>query len=583
MISRMRIGRDVERARHGLLPRWVRGYRRAWLRTDVVAGLVVAVTLVPQVMAYAAIAGMPPVTGLYAALAGLVAYALFGSSSHLHVGPVATVALLSAAALGTLAPGGGQAYVAFAGVLAVCVGALHVLLRVARFAWVVSLLSQPVITGYIAAAGLIIGVNQVSDLLGLGARRPTGFTAALAEVVRHLPDVHPVTATIGLVSLALLLAGRRFLPRVPWPLAVAAVATALTALLGLAGRGVAVVGDVPAGLPRVSIELPPFETLGTVALLALPIAVIAYAESIAIAKAAAARTRERLDPGRELVAYGSANAASGLLGGFPISGSFTRTAINLDAGARSQLSGVVAAGVVALVLLVLTGAFFHLPQAVLAAIVLVAVKGLVDVRAARQTWRVSRREGAALATTLAGTLVLGVQVGLAVGLAANLLLYVHRRTRPHLVELGRVLGTRTYRDAARYPTVRDPDIVLVRLGAALEFLNVNDVLARLLALAADRPELRAIVLDGSSLNAVDVTGIVTLEALAADLDEAGVGLHIATVRGPVHAAMVRAGVWPALAHRCHPDIAGALSAAGVPDDAPIRAPSPDECTPAGFV
>lgn len=208
--------------------------------------------------------------------------------------------------------------------------------------------------------------------------------------------------------------------------------TAVTAAFDLSRRGVAVVGDVPAGLPGFSLTPPATGNLGTVVPLTLPIAVITYAESIAIAKAAAARTRERLGPGRELVAYGTANAASGLLGGFPVSGSFTRTAINLDAGARTQLSGLMAAGVIALVLQLLTGLFFHLPRAVLAAIVLVAVLGLVDVRAARRTWQVSRREGAALAITLVAMLGLGVQVGLAIGVAANLLLYVHQRPRPHL-------------------------------------------------------------------------------------------------------------------------------------------------------
>ncbi len=576
------------RARATLLtrvaPRWAVGYDRSWLRDDLLAGGTVAVMLIPQAMAYAALAGVPPVAGLYAALVALVVYAAVGTSSHLSFGPVAIVSLLTAAVIEPLAAGDPGRALALAGLLALLVGAIHLLLGLLRAGAVVTLISHPVIVGFTAAAALVIGLSQVRDLLGVDAPRTDRVVDAVRIAIEAFPATHLLTAAIAGLAIAGLVLGKRLAPRFPTALTISALAVVATVVFGLEGRGVAIVGEIPAGPPRPALAGLHLDDVVPLLAPAAIIALISYAESISIARAIAARTRERLDANRELIASGVANLAVGGTGGHPVAGSFTRTAVTHDAGARTQLAGLVAAGIVLLTITLLTSVLEPLPRAILAAIVILAVVGLIDVRGAVRTFRIDRRDGVVLVTTFAATLLLGVELGLLIGVAANLVIHVAGGMRPALVELGRVVGTRTYRNVARFPAITDQNGAILRLDGPLDFLSVTHVTRTLREISAQRPQLRWLILDASACTDLDSTGVHELHALQEDLAEADVELHLTTVRGPLRDVIDRAGLWSALIEgTTHPDIATALDRLGVPEDAPVRVPGDDEEAPHGLL
>jgi sulfate permease, SulP family len=566
--------------RAGLLPDWVAGYERAWLRDDAMAGGTLAVVLIPQAMAYAVLAGVPAITGLYAAAAALLAYALLGSSSQLSFGPFALVSLLTAAAIEPLAGGDAARAVALAGALALMVAALHLVMGMLRVGAIINLISHPVVVGFTSAAGLIIALTQVRDLLGVDVERTDRFVRGVIAAVPAVADAHGPTVVVAVLALAALVVGRRYLRRLPMPLLVTVGAIVASVALDLEAAGVAVVGDVPAGLPRPT--LPDIALSDARAMLgpAAVLALVAYAGNVSIAKTVAARTRERVAPNRELLASSAANAASGVAGGFPVAGSLSRTAVVHEAGGRTQLAGVVAAAVLLVTLALLTGVFEPLPRAVLAAIVVMAVVGLVDVRAAASTFQVDRLDGAVLLATFAATLTLGVELGLLIGVTVNLGGHLARGMRPSIIELGRVQGTRAYRNVERYPTVTDERGAILRLDGPLNFLSVQEVTGRLRSLAATRAQLEWLLLDASGLTGMDSTGVQALRSLQQDLAEAGVALHLATVRGRQRDVISRAGLWSELIEGTgHADIADALAVIGLPDDAPLRRPAPFEVPP----
>ena len=566
--------------RSGLLPAWLSGYRRVWLRDDALAGGTLAVVLIPQAMAYAVLAGVPAITGLYAAVAALLVYACVGGSSQLSFGPFALVSLLTAAAIEPLAGRDPARAVALAGALALMVAALHLVMGLLRAGAVINLISHPVVVGFTSAAGLIIALTQVGDLLGVDVERTDRFVEGVMAAAPAVADGHGPTVAVAVLALAALVVGRRYLLRVPMPLLVTVAAIVAAVVLDLEAAGVAVVGEVPAGLPRPG--LPDIALSDVRAMLgpATVLALVAYAGNVSIAKTVAARTRERVAPNRELLASSAANAASGVAGGFPVAGSLSRTAVVHEAGGRTQLAGVVAAAVLLVTLVLFTGVVESLPRAVLAAIVIMAVVGLIDVRAVAATFRVDRLDGAVLLATFVATLVLGVELGLLVGVTVNLGGHLARGMRPSIIELGRVQGTMSYRNVERYPTVTDERGAILRLDGPLNFLSVEEVTARLRSLVATRPELDWLLLDASGLTGMDSTGVHALRSLQQDLAEAGVALHLATVRGRQRDVISRAGLWAELIEgTCHADIADALAAIGLPDDALLRSPAPYEVPP----
>jgi len=556
---------------------WFCSYDLETFRDDFKAGIVVAVMLVPQGMAYAALAGLPPIAGLYASVVPLVVYALLGTSGQLAVGPVAVVSLLTASGLAPLAQGDPARYVALAGTLALLVGVIQIALGALRMGALTNLLSHPMLTGFTAAAALIIGLSQIRPLLGLTLPRSESFPTGVADVVRNLGEVHGLTVAVGTAGVLLLVAGRRMLPRFPTALVVVAASIAVVAGLGLADQGVAVIGDVPRRLPGIVVPDLSWAAISDLLPMALTVAVIGYTEGISIAKAMAAKTRQEISPNQEFVAVGAANVAAGLFQAFPVAGGFSRTAVNYQAGARTGMATLVTAATVAVSVLLLTPLFFDLPQAILAAIIVVAVAGLVDVGTARHIFRVRFTDGIAMAATFLATLFLGIELGIVVGVLVSLGLFVYKSATPHIAELGRVTGTTTYRNVARYETITDPAVAIVRLDGPLYFANTNFLRDRLLAMVAARPDLRRIILDASAVSDLDGSADHGLVEVLGHLADANIDTHLATVRGPVRSAMGRSGTlnWIGL-DKIHADIPAALEAAGVPAISPIFTPQRNE-------
>jgi sulfate permease, SulP family len=548
---------------------WLARYDRRYLGSDLVAGATVAVMLIPQAMAYALLAGVPPIVGLYAATLPLVLYALFGSSRHLAVGPVAIVALLTFSGASRVATPGSAEFVTAAALLALLVGVLQLGLGLLRAGFIANFLSHAVISGFVSAAAIVIALSQLGTLLGLSLDATRGPLPLLAQVPAALLQVHPPTAALGIASLALLLALRRLAPRFPGTLAVVVVATTLTFLGGLDDRGVRVLGDLPRGLP--GFALPPLDAglLGALLPAALTIAFVGFMESIAIASALARKERYALDANRELRGLGLANLGAAALGSIPVTGGIARTAVNYAAGARTPLASLVTAGLVLLVLALFTPLFRPLPLTVLAAIVIAAVVHFVDVREARRLFALKPVDGVTLLVTFVVTLVVGIEQGILAGVAFSLAVFVARSASPHTAELGYLPELGAYRNVARFPQARTyPGTLILRIDASLYFANMAFLTSRLEREVAGRPDLHTIVLDFSGVNDIDAVALGTFGELLASFSERGIDVHVAAMKGPVRDLVQRAG-WPRrFGDRIdHLSVAHAVEALGLDADA----------------
>ena len=563
------------------LPGWLRRYPSAALPQDLTAGLVVTVMLVPQSLAYAMLAGMPPVTGLYASVLPLLVYALFGSSMTLAVGPVAVTSLMTAAALAPLASAGSPAYVDAALALALLAGAALALAGLLRLGFLAQLLSRPVISGFTSGAGLLILVGQLGPLLGVhvaGGAVPAQLRALLAG----LGGLHPATAALGLGALALLwlakYRGEILLRR--WgmresrgaiairlaPMLVVLLAVALVAWLDLDRAGVAVVGPIAAGLPALAgrgLAAVPWTQLLLPALL---IGLISFIGSLSMAQSLAIRRHQRVDANAELRGLGAANIASGLSGAFPISGGFARSVVNFAAGAQTPLAGVVSALLMAVLLFAGTGLFERLPLAVLAATIIAALASLVDVPELRRAWRYDRSDAAALLATAAGVVLLGVERGILLGIGLSLLTLLWRASHPHIAEIGRLAGTEHFRNVERHRVETLPRALALRVDEHLFFGNVAALEQRIWRELARRPQLTDVLLVLSSVGHVDATAMETLRELNADLLRRGLRLHLAEVRGPVLDALRRSPLPAELSGQIHLSVHRAFVELAGPSD-----------------
>lgn len=526
---------------------WVLHPRREHVRDDLVAGLTTAVMLIPQAMAYAMLAGLPPIVGLYASTIPVAIYALLGSSRQLAVGPVAMVSLLVATGVGALAEPGTETYVALALLLAMMVGVLQLGMGLARAGFLVNFLSHPVVSGFTSAAALVIGISQLQHLLGIRLERGSIYET-LAQAMSHLGEIQPVTLAIGLGSVLLLLALRRFAPRLPGALIVVVTGTLTVWGLGLHEQGVAIVGEVPAGLPGLSLPNIDVESLAGLWPTALAIALVGFMESISVGKSIASRKGYELDADQELRALGLANVGGALFGGYPVTGGFSRTAVNAQAGARTGMAGIITAAIVALTLLLLTPAFHYLPKAVLAAIIMVAVFGLVDLEEVRHLWHVERSELALLLLTFVATLGLGVEEGIAVGVGASLLWHVIRSTRPHTAVLGRLPGTEVFRNVERFAEAEPvPGVLALRIDAQFFFGNVTFLKQTLHELVDDaQPPLHTVIIEAASINRLDSSAAAALHELHGWLRDHDIALRFAGVKGPVRDMMQRTRLWQRL-------------------------------------
>jgi sulfate permease, SulP family len=529
---------------------WLRNYRSGDLPGDLTAGLVVAIMLVPQGMAYAMLANLPPQVGLYASILPLVLYALFGTSRTLAVGPVAIVSVLVATALARVGPlDAGQA-VGVAILLALAVGVLQLAMGLLRLGFLVNFLSDPVIAGFTNAAALVIALSQMKHLLGIDVPNSERPLELLAATVRHLPSTHAPTLWIGLASLVLLVFFSRFLARLlrklgladavaiplakAGPLVVVVAASLVAWILGLAQHaGVKVVGAVPRGLPDLTVPGLEWEQLRLLLPVVGAIAFVGYVESFSIAKSLASRRRERVDANGELIGLGAANLGAAFTGGYPVTGGLSRSLVNFTAGARTGLASMVTAGLVALTVLFFTPAFAHLPQAVLAAIILVAVVELVNLTMPLRLWRYNVHDFLSFGATFLAVLVLGVEAGIGVGAATALLLFIWRAGHPHVAVLGRVGDSEHFRNVRRHKVETRPDTIVIRIDASLYFGNARFVEDYVLTAVAERPQVRYVVLVCAAINDIDATALETLERLLEELRNSGVELHLAEVKGPV--------------------------------------------------
>jgi len=521
---------------------WLLGYERNDLKGDLFAGLIVAIMLVPQGMAYAMLAGLPPVMGLYASTVPLLAYALFGSCRHLAVGPVAMVSLLVLAGLSPLADPGSGEYISLALLLSLMVGAIKLVLGLSRMGFLVNFLSPAVISGFTSAAAIIIGLSQLNHLLGIPSTGGHSFLHLLQGIGSRMGEIHFPTLAIGLASMAVLLFSRQRAPHFPAPLLVVIAGSLLVQTLRLDREGVRVVGHVPRGLPVFSIPVWEPEKLQDLLPVALTILFVSFMESIAVAKMVAAKERYKVDSNQEFIGLGLANFLGSFFLSYPVTGGFSRTAVNYQMGARTSLASMFAAALVLLVLLFLTPLFYFLPKAVLAAVVVVAVIGLVDIQKARHFFHLKRIDGWTLLVTFAVTLALGSIQGILIGVVLSLLAFIRRSAYPQVVELGYLEKEDIFRNLQRFPDARVyPEVLLLRVDSSLYFANLDFVRGLLEKKVAERPGTRQVIIDLSSVNDIDAPAIDTLEEIMDRQAERGIRFLFAGMKGPVLDLVTRAG------------------------------------------
>jgi len=530
---------------------WLRHYERKHLPGDALAGVIVATLLIPQAMAYALLAGLPPQVGLYASLLPLAVYALLGSSRFLSVGPSALLSLLIVTQVAAWAEPGSPRYLAFAMATALIAGVMQIAMGAARLGVLTNFLSQPVLSGFTSAAAFLIALSQVKHLLGVKLPQTHHLHELLGALARALPQTRWPTLAISTASVLLLLVFQHLLPRAlaRWkglptalaqslsksgPIVVVIVGTAIVAAFQLgASHGVNIIGEIPGGLP--SFTLPALAASEFLPLipLAFTISFIGFLENISVAKTLAAKRRQKVDSNQEFIALGAANLAAGFTGGYPVSGSFARSTVNFTAGANTGLASLITVVVVGVAALFLMPLFHHLPQAVLAAIIIVAVTGLMDFAMPRRLWRYNKADAAALILTFIAVLALGVEKGILIGVCSTILLYLWRTSRPHMAVVGRVPNTEHFRNVQRHQVQTLPHVLLLRIDESLYFANAKYIEDFVLCAAAERPQLRHLVLICNAINFIDASALETLTSLLARLHDAGIQLHLTEVKGPV--------------------------------------------------
>jgi SulP family sulfate permease len=521
---------------------WLPQYKKSNLSGDLSAGLTVGVMLVPQGMAYAMLAGLPPIYGLYASIVPLIIYALFGTSRQLAVGPVAMVALLIASGVGALTTDPAL-YIQYAILLALLVGAIQLLMGLLRLGFLVNFLSHPVIAGFTSAAAIIIGLSQLKHMLGLDIPRGK-VHSTLTHVFQHADEIHWLTAGIGVAAIMLIVGMRKLSRKIPAPLIIVILGVVLVSALGLVEEGVGIVGAVPSGLPKPGLPIIDFASIQELLPIALAISLIGFMESIAVAKAIQAKHKDyEVVPNQELIGLGLANIAGAFFRAFPTTGGFSRTAVNDQAGAKTGLASIISAALVLITLLFLTEYFYYLPKAILAAIIMVAVFGLIDFKEARHLWKTDRRDFAMFMVTAMATLALGVEEGIAVGVILSLAMVIFRVSYPHAARLGRLRGTDLFRNVNRFENAQEiPGVLIVRIDAPLFFANLNHINEKLKEFGSDSEQVKNIILDASAIHSVDSSATHALVELSEKHKAAGRQLSFANIRGPVRDVMEQAGL-----------------------------------------
>ncbi len=545
---------DMKLARYLPILEWGRGYGGVTLTNDLVAAAIVTIMLIPQSLAYAMLAGLPPEIGLYASILPIIAYALFGTSRALAVGPVAVISLMTLTAASAVAAPGSAEFVAATLVLALLSGLILIVMGVLRLGFLANLLSHPVVSGFITASGIIIATSQLKSLLGIKASGEA-LPELVTTLIENAKDTNPYTLAIGVIATGFLFWVRKGLKPMLIGFGLAArpadlvakagpiVAVALSILVvitfDLEAKGVKVVGDIPQSLPPFTIPLFDADLWQRLAVPALLLSIIGFVESVSVAQTLAAKKRQRIVPDQELIGLGAANVAAAFSGGYPVTGGFARSFVNFDAGAETPAAGAFTAVGILLAALFLTPLLASLPIATLAATIIVAVLSLVDFKTPRAIWHYSKADFAAMATTIAVTLLIGVEPGVMAGVGLSLALFLWRSSRPHAAIVGRVPETEHFRNVKRHKVFTDPRILTIRVDESLTYLNARWLEEFVLEEIAVHPQIKHLILMASAVNAIDASALESVEAINHRLADAGVCLHLSEVKGPVMDALER--------------------------------------------
>jgi len=527
---------------------WAPQYGRDQATSDLVAAVIVTVMLIPQSLAYALLAGLPAQVGLYASILPLVIYAVFGTSRTLSVGPVAVASLMTAAALAPLAEAGTSAYIAGAVLLAVMSGIMLTLMGILRLGFLANFLSHPVISGFITASGIVIAASQLKHIFGIQASGHN-LVQIIQSILASIGDTNLYTLAIGVGAWAFLLLARKHVkplliglgvkPKLAdilaktAPILAVVVTTLIAWLFGLSDKGVRLVGEVPSGLPEFTMPGLDPGLWSQLAVSALLISVVGFVESVSVGQTLAAKRRQRIDPDQELIGLGTANLGSGFSGGMPVTGGFSRSVVNFDAGAETPAAGAYTAVGIALATLFLTPAIAFLPQATLAATIIVAVTSLLDFPALARTFRYSRPDFGAMLATIVLTLVHSVEAGIIAGVALSIGLFLYRTSRPHCAVVGRVPGTEHFRNVLRHDVELCQQVTFLRVDESLYFANARFLEETVMDLVTREQELTDLVMVCPAVNLVDASALESLEAINERLKDAGVRLHLSEVKGPV--------------------------------------------------
>ena len=527
---------------------WGKTYNQLSLTNDLVAAVIVTIMLIPQSLAYAMLAGLPPQMGLYASILPITLYAIFGTSRALAVGPVAVVSLLTAASISRIAAPGSEEYIFAAITLAFLSGVFLLAMGIFRLGFMANFLSHPVIAGFITASGIIIAASQLKNIFGIEAHGHN-LVQILSSMSGYLGEINWVTATIGILTAAFLFWVRKgLLPLLrglglpkrtaeiiakTGPVAAIVATTLLVWAFDLKSAGVKIVGAVPQGLPPLTVPGFSLELWTSLLSSAVLISVIGFVESISVAQTLAAKKRQRIDPDQELIGLGAANIGAAFTSGFPVTGGFSRSVVNYDAGADTPAAGAYTAVGLMFASLFLTPLIFFLPKATLAATIIVAVLSLVDFSILGKAWRYSKADFIAVAATMFITLVVGVEVGVITGVLVSILIHLYKSSRPHIATVGQVPNSEHFRNVLRHDVITHPNILTVRVDESLYFANARFLEDHLFERVARRTELRDVILMCSAINAIDMSALESLEAINERLCDMGVSFHLSEIKGPV--------------------------------------------------
>ncbi len=560
------------------LPRWIRTYPREQFTTDLVAGLIVTVLVIPQSLAYALLAGLPPQAGLYVSIFPVIAYAFFGSSMTQAVGPVAITAIMTFTVLSPLETPGSPHYIVLAASLSLFSGVLVLAFGVFRLGFLSQLLSRPVVSGFISGSAVLIVISQLKFLLGV---KVTGSTTwqVISSLAESLPQTRPMTLLIGGVALVVLYSSRTWLSNLLvktglssrsagfmvrlMPLIVVVAATLIVVTLGLDQKyGVAVVGTVQEGLASFTFFVPSLASLKILTVPALILALIGMVQNITMAQALAIKRRERIDANSELVGLGTANIVAAFYGGMPVGGGLSRSAVNVAAGAQSPLASIVSATAMLAIVAAGTHWLARLPLAVLAASIVIAAISMIDIKSFRQAWSYDRADALALLGTGLGVLLLGLELGIALGIGLSLATLLLRASTPHIAVIGRIAGTEHFRNVERHGVETIPGVLFMRIDESLFFGNLSAIESRLSAELEKAAAIHDVVLIMSAVNRVDTTAMEVLTDLNRELGSRKIRLHLAEVKGPVQDRLVRSPLWTALSGEVHLSVNDAFELLG---------------------